>query len=207
MSRSREQIIVWLKGELAKKQPGRNQSALARHLGKDRSAITRILKGGQEISVTEYARMQEFFRSEPQLLLQQVAGVRMAGVLGDRVWTRPDEEPQQRYIGAVSTEYPISEQAAYTLFEQTPDGRYQAGDVVFTVPWDKYRTAPLADDLVVVKSERDGLVRYSLRIAVARGGRVSLTPLGDQSSQKHDDAEQPIGLMIGFYRPHRRQGS
>lgn len=203
MTPSRADIVEWLRAELAKEIPGKNQSQLAKFLGKDRSAITRILKGRQDISVTDHAMMREFFGATTQKLVQEpVEGVRMVGTIGDHVWlAQTDDSPS--YVGAVSSEYDISEQSAFKLFEATPDGEFLVGDVIYTVPFDKYRQRPLKGDLIVTRTERDGLERYSLREAAVVGATLKLVRLGDHSVPS--EKEEPLGLMIGFYRPLRQR--
>lgn len=55
MTTSEADIIVWLKENFARNIPGKNQSQLAKYLGKDRSVMTEILAGRRKISVDEYS--------------------------------------------------------------------------------------------------------------------------------------------------------
>lgn len=126
----------------------------------------------------------------------------MAGFIGENFWSMLESESDRR-IGAVSTEYDISEQEAYQLSEPTPNSEYLAGDFIFVVPFEKYRTRPALKDYVVVRTNRDGFTRFSLRVAVVVEGVIRLVPVGLSTPAPSADSEKPIGLMIGFYRPVR----
>lgn len=212
--KTKAEIVAWLKSRLAEKQPGKNQAQLAKALGKDRSAVTRILAGQQDITVDDYAVMRLFFGEagllpEPAERLQRksIAGsVRMVGRVGDNTWTRMHEGPVDGpTIGAVTSEFPVEDQSGWELIEPTLDGQYHRGDVIFTVPFDIYRGRLVVDDIVVVRAMRGSLERYSLRRAVLIGFEVTLVALSPKtpSAVVGHDSETPIGLVIGFFRRHR----
>ena len=203
---TKTEIVTWLKQRFALREPGKNQARLAEYLGKDKSAVTRILAGEQDITVDEFAAMMRFFGAAPDSELTEhelVGSVEMAGRIGDDVWTSCALKLTER-VGAVSADYPLEEQRAYKVVEATTDGQYADGDIIFTVPFQNYRIKPAANDLIVVRAERAGLVRFSLRRARRKGitGAVVLERLGPGPAP--DEDEVPVGLMIGHYRPVSR---
>lgn len=133
----------------------------------------------------------------------------MVGRVGENVWAKSSlREATIRpvVVGAVVTEYPIEHQKAFTLEENTPDGEYRKGDLIFTVSYADYRARPLPSDVVVVTTVEDEFERFTLRRAYSTDTGVGLSPLSDERMLPVPPAKNETisRLVIGFYRPQRK---
>ena len=212
--RTREELIEYLRCQL-EAAPRGAASRLAAALGKSRSVVSEILSGKRNVNAQELAVIKEFFASgeTPGGELQNsrlAGGVPVVGRIGENIWTRPGgnfTSAAPVLVGAIDTEYPISEQSAWTLEETTIDGELRQGDLIFTVPFDLYRRRPLADDILVIRTRSDGFERFTLRRGVAGDSEVlleSMFPSRPHKARASED-DEIVGLFIGHFRPYKKR--
>lgn len=160
--------IAWIKDTLNKK-PHLNQSGLARHLGRDRSVITMILRGDREIKASELDKIEAYL-GEPRPDRQGVAAAHVAivGRLGV-AWYEVGAAPGVgNRLVSPDLSRPDVRQIAYLM--DSPLLGYPAGAVVIAVPVE--RGKPMAGGVVVVRRERAGLENLILARADEAGGTV-----------------------------------
>lgn len=205
-------IRKWLAKQLASSPRG-TRSRLAEAIGVDRSAITSILNGTRNITASEMVIIRGFFGlAEPGELrpVQGVQGVRVVGRLGENIWMRIESadsaDDKAEIVPASDLTYPIETQTAYIVVEKTAGGEYLQNDRIYAVPFSLHRGEPLIDDIVVVRTEVNGFVRFTLRHAVlSSNGGVALAPMALEADLAVAENETIIALVIGFFRPQSRR--
>lgn len=212
--RTKEELIEFVRSQL-EAAPRGAASRLAEALGKSRSVVSEILAGKRNISAQELAVIKGFFGSgaTPTGELQKshlAGGVPVVGRIGENIWTRAGlklSNAAPMLVGAIDTDYPVTEQSAWLLEETTTNGELRQGDIIFTVPFDLYRRRPLADDIVVVRTRDDGFERFTLRQGVPKESEVvlaSMFPSRPHKARANED-EEIVGLFIGHFRPYRKR--
>lgn len=210
---SAQNFLSWFRARVAESPRG-VQSRIAEMLEKDRAIVTRYLKGEQLPTEDDVKLIKEFFgegeKSTGELREVQIGGgVPVVGRIGENVWakaTLPQATIRPILVGAVELEYPIEHQKAFTLEEDTPDGKYLKGDLIFTVSFGDYRARPLPGDIVVVTTVQAEFERFTLRRAHSTDAGIGLSSLSNTGMLPVPPAknETVSRLVIGFYRPHRK---
>lgn len=132
-------------------------------------------------------------------------GIAVVGRINERAWvseskTDGDAQPARRVAGVIHEKYPLGDQAAYEVDAAGLAGEiFEPGDIVLTVPFDRYRSQPQARDLIVVRRRRGDLVNLTLRRAHFEDGRLALKPVL-QGASEVTDADELTGLVVGFLR-------
>lgn len=200
--------IEWLRNAL--KQPGKTQRALAKHMGVDESAITRILKGDRKIQLHEADLIRSYF-DNPNSLVQ----------LNSFKRTKVERKPGYGLkITKIAAPGVWREEGALLMLDRTfvpssPDPRFSGmaqfavlieGTKKYAICVDYDDDHSLQDgDLIVAERHRDGLVETTIR-------RVSKTRDGWQASLEvksyppsdviHSiDDLRVVGKVLGYYEP------
>lgn len=198
-----ENISSWVASEL--KRTGRTQEALAKHLGLNKSAVTRIVNGTRrEYSVDFLRNLETFFGSPVSPQPRSVGFVAVAGRIGE-IWTTADAHSiSETVVGIPSDIYPYEMQRAYRIDGNDPSGEFRDGDYVVCVPLPNvHQSSPmLGDTLVIRRISASGLESNALKRVDAENGRLIHRPLfpilGDS------EAGDVLGLVIGLTRPYKR---
>lgn len=212
---NQEKIIAWIQAHLGPERGA--QAKLWRAVdGLNAPKLSLILKGERDVSGAELIDMARHFgvplpigEAEGTLLPlgAQKGQVPMVGRIGEEAgWIKSGEsKPVNRWVNGVTDDrYPLEDQSAYELVADTSDGEYRAHDLIYTVPFAKYRSKPLPTDEVVVLREIEGFKIHSLRRAITTDVGIALTPLQSTlDPPPPNEKHMIVGLVIGFFRPKR----
>ncbi len=205
---------LWLIDALNRLKPeGKTRSGLARHLGKEPSAVTKMLRAENPQSI-------------PSDLLPKISsylGIPLPGdTLGSRVvpsravfegvlavgaWYEKGADTatadRQHMVPAVPAP-DLAEFRQYSRIVQTQTIRdVPAGDYCVFVPYKELRPSPRDGDVVHVRRTNGGLEENSLRRISLNGNRVSLVV--DVGAAKGIDLHPDhhcaiVGLLVGVFR-------
>ena len=146
--------IRWIEDAL-RRNPHLNQAGLARHLGRNRSIVTSLLKGERSIKVDEIDRIASYL-GEPPPSRVGVTSIDVVGVVGTG-WYEEDEMPSSGRRVAPDLEHP-EKQVAFEVRDSLLG--IPAGAILIAVPVSR---EPLDNGtLAVVRREKSGMVRITL---------------------------------------------
>lgn len=198
--------VSWIKDGLEK--TGKSQAALARHLGLSRSRITEILKGRRRVQLDEVKKIETFLNLPAPTGITpapQPKGVRFMGLIDAHQWQegRNIQPESQSFIAAhLDERYPPELQVHFRVGSQSKSKRITDGDYVIAVPFDRFRSAPIAKDLVIYKRCRGQLRQYVIREArPTPSGHVEMTPIFDWDTNNERKELEPLYLAIAVTRP------
>jgi len=192
MSVKTSQVYIdWIIAALDKNPQKLSRSGLARHLGLDRSLITRLLAGERNIKIDELSAIAEYL-GEPL----PVAGAPLVGRIG-AAWfeidASDDGSGSRAYAPVIDAPYTGTPQIAFVLEIAAPPLSLRAGDVLIAVAL-KASAPPPRPSLVVVRKHRSGLQALALA-EIDRSGAVTVRTGGDG-----DKAPTPVALVIEIRR-------
>lgn len=184
---------------------GVTQADVARHLGLDRSAISRLFSGHRKLSVDEAESITEYLRARGIAAApadgastppRSVRGISVVGHIAPGIWT--DEHTPLRdgrtIAGIIDSRYSLDDQVAHEILNGS-SGPVQRGDFVISVPFDRYRTAPQPSDFVVAERRNGHLIATLLC-------RHDGTDLIDVSTGAPAPSDAQITrLVIALHRP------
>ena len=212
----------WLKAGLLR--PGKSGVGLAKALGIDPSAVSRMLQGKRKLQLHEVDKAAAYLGVEPpnrgSLRIGAVAPsqnevqiVALTKSAAGGVWREVGVSvifeavaiplvPEPRLAGL--------EQYA-TRIDGTDFNRIlKPGDYAIFVPFDGIRTAPQDGDIVEVERKRGDVVETTVRRVRIRGGAVELWPESDDPAWQKPlrladggrDRAEITGYYVGLLRPN-----
>ncbi len=150
--------VAWIE-DVLKRKPHINQAGLARHLGRDRSVVTMILRRERALKPAEIDKISEYLGEPPPghgLPMAEFAPA--VGRIGT-AWYEPGQAPPSNRRVAPVLERPDVRQEAYEVDARVMD--IPAGSVLIVAPLARNVVAR-DGDLVVVRRTRAGLENVTL---------------------------------------------
>lgn len=185
--------IAWIKQGLT--QSKRSQSDLARHLGLDPSAITRILSGERSLKSHEINNIAAYFGLSVPTNVSTL-WIDVVGVICPGRWTEPGAAIHSRAAAMVDQRWAVEDLSAYQIDATPhPTSALRSGDVLITVDYQKYRPRPLPCDHIVRRRTRNELVSYQLLHCV--GGSLVDALSGEPDTEIQGDL---VALAINLQR-------
>jgi len=190
-------FIEWIRKGL--EQPGKTQAGLARALGVDASAVSKLLRGVRKLDADEIAPAAAYLGIPPPVVGQnriapvQTIPVRFVACRG--VW----RERGMLYRGLVTI--PIAVDLRWANMEQWAAQIEATQHYVICVTYKDARPLPRPDDLVLVERNRGDLIEHALYY-------TRLTPDGWHLQAEDDETVilpmsqgvTVLGLCIGRYQ-------
>jgi phage repressor protein C with HTH and peptisase S24 domain len=174
---------AWLKEELDK--PGRSQSALARFMGLDPSAINRMCSGSRQIKAAEADQIRSYLLATsrgdapPSNGVTLARTVQVVGIVEAGAWR--EEDPLGAKLGSVPAVG--SQGAGDGVFALKVAGNsmnryYEDGSFVIVQPWHG-GPMPVGKRVVVRRARRDGLYEMTVKELVQGSNGLELWPRSD----------------------------
>lgn len=201
--------ISWIRRGLEK--PGKTQAGLARQLGVDKSQVNKMLRGERDLKVKELPKIAEYLIEPLPTGIDAIdgapiQGVKFMGTIDLNSWNEIGAEPLDGtppIPGHIDARYPLGLQCFFKLSAHTTDGALKHGDRLICVPFDRFRHAAIANDLLICVRTKGDVEQKVLRRAIPRGEDVTLEPVlnGDLSNEKPEEVSEPKFLVIAVHRP------
>jgi SOS-response transcriptional repressor LexA len=214
--------IDWLKAGL--QRPGKSNAGLAKALGVNPSAVSRMLKGARRLQLDEVAKAATYLGIEPpnhaNVRLRTVAAsttsvhvVELTKSAAGGVWR---EEGVPVIFEAVAIPLvPEPKLAGLKQYATRVDGTdfnkvLKPGDYAIFVPFSDIRKAPQDGDIVEVERRRGDAVETTVRRVRLSGGVVELWPESDNPAWEKPhrltsaerDRTEITGFYVGLFRPN-----
>lgn len=150
--------VAWINDAL-KRKPHLSQAGLGRHLGRDRSVITMLLRRERAIKVEELDKIADYLGEPPPGHgMPMAAFAPCVGRIGT-AWYEPGQAPPSTRRVAPVLERPDLRQESYEVDARVMD--VPAGSILLVAPIDR-NVSPRDGDLVVIRRTRAGLENVTL---------------------------------------------
>jgi len=190
-------FIKWIRDGLL--QPGKTQAGLARALGVDASAVSKLLRGVRKLDADEIAPAAAYLGIPPPVVGQnriapvQTIPVRFVACRG--IW----REAGMPFRDLVSI--PIAVDQRWVNMEQWAAQINATQHYVICVTYKDVRALPRPHDLVLVERSRGDLMEYALYYTVLISGVWHLQAEDDATvALPMSPSVTVLGLCIGRYQ-------
>lgn len=196
----------WLLKALA--DTNTSKAELARHLGLDRSQVSRMTTGERSIKADEIDTIARFLGLRSPISDTTIkasahnvahTNIIIKGSIKTGAWSEMSVEYQRSFsIPHVSDpRFTKAEQSAYQMDEDAPHAGLKQNDFVIVVPAQQYRSSPIDRDVFVRQKKSGHLHQFQLLMRINQSWTNAVT------GQVEDDVSVSdlVGWVIASWRP------
>lgn len=199
MSQTLRMFREWIRDGL--RQPGKTQVGLAKALGLDPSAVSRLVRGERELLANEIQKAAGYLGTAPpivsQRIIESVQTVPVRYVVARGVWRERDTVPFRSL-----SNLPVVVDPRWSQIEQWAAQLDTTTSYIICVTYSQARPMPRPDDLVLVERSRGDLIEHALYTVTLNGDGRWVLKAKDAPSVEipmEDTSIKLLGLCIGRF--------